>query len=608
MRAAWIESFPFRSARRSLMVLCAAIWMSGAAAGNAATGAVETKPPHATTISVEGIHTGKSTSTGAGGVGTARISALNPVLAQGTSEIDPRWQQIDVHRHGASGKQVMVTFGIPFPPGMLHDADKVHIVDGDGHNLPASITPSLQWHTGAGGIRAVRVQMRVELDGDSRVLRFALGPPDATTKVAGWPYIDGLVDGSDGVRVPGALVTLTPQWMSASLIAGPQYPSTKPGAYDRYFATQFEWAKNLPRSEGSAWLFDRPTTLFQAYVRTGRLDYLAAASESYRFYMSHLRRTGAPGWPLCGGGWSLGQANVCDPKYVYIEPILLALGLTGDDSEHDDALISRMVGAWDTGGWNHPAGPYTKPQQWFTEREAGLGLLSIVSAYEITGDKRYLKDIDNHVSWLYQHQQHNPDGLGNDGSWRSSWQVHEGDKFDPATDVRGASPWMTENIIDGLWHAWLVTSDPRIPKMITAFGRYMERYGWIDLKTITDKEKDWRNPCSGAEGQISWYWSSSQANEQQLVTIQNSEGWYSDAHNVELMLPVAAARYFETDPGQRQALDRRLTLLASSYNVSCAEDRGTPRRFNWNNRGVGVVQWFMHQPPALPRKPPEISH
>src|SRR6185312_9172110 len=118
--------------------------------------------------------------------------------------------------------------------------------------------------------------------------------------------------------------------------AGPQYPSTKPGAYDRYFATQFEWAKKLPHSEGSAWLFDRPSTLFQAYVRTGRLDYLAAASESYRFYMSHLRRTGAPGWPLCGGGWSLGQANVCDPKYVYIEPILLALGLTGDDSEHDD--------------------------------------------------------------------------------------------------------------------------------------------------------------------------------------------------------------------------------------------------------------------------------
>ena len=607
MRAAWIDSFLVPGGRRALMALCAAIWMSSAVAANAA-GAGSTEPAHMTPMIAGGAHAGEATSASKDGGNTTRISALSPVLVQGTSEIDPRWQQIELHRQGAKGKQVAVTFGIPFPPGMLHDADTVHILDGDGHDLPASITPSLQWYTGVGGIRAVRVQMRVELDGDSRTLRFAVGVPDASTRVAGWSYSDGLVDGSGGLHVPGVLATLTAQWMSASRIAGPQYPSIKPGAYDRYVATQFEWARKLPREVGSAWLFDRPTTLFQAYVRTGRLDYLVAASESYRFYMSHLRRLGAPGWPLCGGGWSLGEVNVCDPKYVYIEPILLALGLTGDDSEHDDELISRMVGAWDTGGWNYAAGPYTKAKQWFTEREAGLGLLSVVSAYEITGDKQYLKNIDNRVGWLYEHQQHNPDGLGDDGSWRSSWQVHEGDSYNATTDIRGTSPWMTENIIDGLWHAWLVTSDPRIPKMITAFGQYMERYGWIDPKTITDKEKDWRNPCSGTDGQISWYWSSSRASDKQLIAVQDSEGWYSDSHNVELMLPVAAARYFETDPERREALDRRLALLTSSYNVSCAENRDTPRRFNWNNRGVGVVQWFMHQPAASPRKSPETVH
>lgn len=491
-----------------------------------------------------------------------------------------------------------MTFGIPFPPGMLRDASNVHIVDEHGHDMPASITPTLHWYGGTGGIRAVRVQMHLKLDGDTRTLRFALAPPDASTQVAGWPYTDGLVVDAEGVRVPGVLATLTAAWMSSSMIAGPQYPALKPSAYDRYFATQFEWARKLPRSDGSAWLFDRPTTLFQAYVRTGQLDYLAAATESYRFYMDHLRRTGAPGWPLCGGGWSLGKVNVCDPKYVYVEPILLALGLTGDDSEHDDALISRMVGEWDTGGWNYPARPYTKRQQWFTEREAGLGLLSIVSAYEITGDQRYLTDIHNHVDWLYQHQQHNPDGLGNDGSWRNSWQKHEGDTYNPDTDVRGTSPWMTENIIDGLWHAWLVTGDPRIPTMITAFGRYMEKYGWIDLKTMTGREKDWRDPCDGPDGQISWYWSSAHADRRQLVAIENSDGWYSDYHNVEMMLPVAAARYFETSPVQQHALDKRLRLLSTSYNTRCADTKGTPRRFNWNNRGVGVVQWFLQQQPG----------
>ncbi len=521
-------------------------------------------------------------------------TALTPVVVSAGKAIDVRWQTIELHRHGASGKNVAVTLGIPFPPGMLRDAASVHLIDEHGGAIPAAVVPTLYWHFLDGSIRAVRVQFHADLDGDRRTLHFSIGLPDAP-KAQGWPYADGLVVGPDGVRVPGVLATLNPQWMVASLIAGPQQASLSPGAYDRYVATQFQWAAKLPRDDGSAWLFDRPTTLYQAYVRTGREDYLAAAIESYRFYMSHLRRFGAPGWPLCGGGWSLGKVNVCDPKYVYVEPILFALGLSGDDVDHDDALIERMVGAWDTGGWNFAAGPYDKPEQRFTEREAGLGLLATVSAYEITGDKAYLIRIDSRLGWLYQHQQHNPDGLGNDGSWRNSWQVHEGDSYNPATDVRGTSPWMTENIIDGLWHAWQVTGDQRIPTMITGFGRYMERHGWIDLDTIRSKQTDWRNPCSGSQGQISWYWSSAHASEKQLVTIQNSEGWYSDGHNVEMMLPVAAARYFETDPVQQKALDKRLAQLSSSYDTRCAAISDTPRRFNWNNRGVGVVQWLMHR-------------
>jgi hypothetical protein len=525
----------------------------------------------------------------------ASVTPLSPVVVTGAKAMDTRWQSIELRRHGAIGKNVAVTFGLPFPPGMLRDAAQVHIVDEHGNALPAHVEPTLTWHFKDGSIRAVRVQLHTELDGDSRTLRFTLGPPDSATKADGWPYVDGLVVNTDGVRVPGVLALLSPEWMSASLIAGPQQPAASPGPYDHFFATQFKWAEPLPRTEGPSWLFDRTSTLFQQYVRTGREEYLAAASESYRYYMEHLRRVGAPGWPLCGGGWSLGEVNVCDPKYVYVEPILLALGLTGDDSEHDDALIQRMIGSWDTGGWNFPAGPYSKPEQRFTEREAGLGLLATVSAYEITGDKGYLKRIDNRLGWLYQHQQHNPDGLGNDGSWRNSWQVHEGDTYDPATDVRGSSPWMTENIIDGLWHAWLVTADPRIPTMITGFGRYLEHYGWMDLKTITDKEKDWRNPCSGPNGQITWYWSSAHASNKQLIDIENSEGWYSDAHDVEMTLPVAAARYFETDPAQQRALDQRLSWLTGSYSLDCADNAKTPRRFNWNNHGVGVVQWFMQQ-------------
>lgn len=526
------------------------------------------------------------------------ITQLAQTGASAVTASHPDWRIITLHRNGAIGEQVAVTVGIPFPLGMLHDARDVRIEDAQGKSVPAHVESTMAWHSPQGGIRAVRAQFRIALKGDRGTARFAIGANVGSAPVPtlkGWPYVDGLVAGVDGVRVPGVLATLSPQWMSASLIAGPQQPAVPPSSYDRYFATQFEWAKALPHDNGSAWLFDRPTALFQQYVRTGRADYLAAAEQSYRFYMQHIRRTGAPGWPLCGGGFSLGRVNECDPKYVYIQPIKLALALAGDDSEHDAALIQRMVGVWDTGGWNYPAGPYTRKDEVFTERQVGLGLLAIVSAWEITGEPRYLTDIDRRVGWLYQHQKHNPDGLGDDGSWRNSWQAHEGSTYNAATDVRGSSPWMTQNIIDALWHAWLVTGDKRIPPMITGFGRYMEKYGWIKSALLAPPH-DWRSPCEGSGGQIAWYWSSAHASTDALTKIQDSEGWYSDAHNVELALVVAAAHYFEHDPRQAAALERRLDKLASSYNTSCATVSSTPRRFNWNNRGAGVVQWLIRQP------------
>ena len=517
----------------------------------------------------------------------ARMDAQAAVMDPETAER----QRIELHRNGASGDEVMVSVGIPLPPGRLTDARLLRILDEEGREIPAQVEPMLRWHFKDDSIRAVRAQFRTTLASDTRRLHFALGTP-RTRSAPGWAYADALVDGPADTRVPGVLATLDPQWLCDSLIAGPQQPADAKSAYDRYVATQFKWAQALPAEDPIAWLFDRPSTLFKQYVRNGKPEYLEAAIESYRFYMRHLRRTGAPGWPECGGGWSMGKVDACDSKFVYIEPVVLAMGLVGDDSLHDPALIERMVGAWDTGGWNLPAGAYAKAEQPFTERVAGLGLLATVAAFELTGEARYRTRIEQRIDWLYAHQSANPDGLGNDGSWRHSWQRHEGGDYDPATDVRGASPWMSENIIDGLWHAWQIKQDPRIAEMIRRFGHYLEEHGWIKPELFAQAGHSWRDPCSGAQGQIAWYWSSSQAAPDQLIRIQDSEGWYSDAHNVELALAVAAARYFERDPARQRALDERLQRLESSYREDCASSSATPRRFNWNNRGAAVVQWL----------------
>jgi len=525
-------------------------------------------------------------------------------------------QRIEVHRNGAAGDSVAVTLGIPFAPGQLTDAKHLRILDSSGREVAAHVEPVLSWHFKDRSIRAVRVQFHTRLLGDTATLSFALGALRGFD-APGWPIADELVDGGEGVRVPGALATLSPAWLCASLIAGPQQPMRPYDAYDDYVATQFEWAQKLPAEDSTAWLFDRTSTLYKLYVRSGRVEHLRAAVASYRFYMSHLHRDG-PAFHIglhprsgCLGGWQFGKVNPCDAKYIYVEPTLLALALSGDDSQHDATLVGWMIGVWDSR--NGLAGAYEQPDQLFTERHIGLGLIQVVSAYELTGDAYYRSDIEQRIERLFEHQQGDPkthlliDGKERDGSWRHSWQRHEGDTYEAATDVRGASPWMSENIVDGLWHAWLVTADPRIPTMLTSFGRYLERYGWIDTSVWVKPDRDWRHPCSGTDGQIAWYWSSASATPEQLAKIQDSEGWYSDFHTVELGLAVALARYFETDPEQRAALDRRLQRIAHSYAPACAKIASTARRFNWNNRGAGVVQWLKtrrYEPPADPAKAP----
>jgi hypothetical protein len=495
----------------------------------------------------------------------------------------PASQVITVMRMAGQGNDLPVSVGIPFPPGTLSDPKQVRILDAHGNEVPSSVTTMLQWHGREQGIRAVRAQFHAA----PGTYAFAWDAP-RTAEAPGWPYAQGLVK-----NTPAALGTLTPEWLTSSLVAGPQSVAARDEPYARYVDAQFHWAAALPVKDTTAWLFDRPSTLFKAYVRTGRADYLEAAEASYRWYMAGIKREGVPASPSCGGGW-LPDGKPCDVKYVYIEPVLLAVALTGDDSMHDTATVSKMADLWNSGGWNGPPGPYRHPQDYFTERLAGLGLIETVAAYELTGDDTYRKRIDARVGWLADQQRANPDGLGNDGAWRNSWNVHENDPGG-ANDVRGGSPWMSENIVDGLWHAWLVTRDPRIPPMITAFGRYLETYGWIDPALLVHPH-DWRNECSGPGGQIAWYWSSSHASRDALMKIQESEGWYSDGHTVELGLPVAAAWYFEKDPVQAAALKKRFAALASSYSASCAAIADTLRRFNWNNRGAGVAQWMMKQP------------
>src|SRR5690554_4731146 len=474
------------------------------------------------------------------------------------------------------GERELVSLGIPFAPGELVDPGLVRIVDGDGAEVPAFVKPTLRWHWLDDSIRAVKVQFFAD---PRRAYGFRTDRP-RTRSIGEEPYDRGTRPGKMDAPVPRVIATLDPLWLVHSRVAGHQLPYDGGRAYDRYVDRQWQWAEDIAYAGKHGFLFDRASVIGVQYVRNGRPGFFAEFYNSATFYLSRIKTTGrGGGWPDCSGGWEFDGVNPCDAKYGYITPHLLLVALAGDDTRIDDATARHMVDNQVRGGWSAPLGPYRGGGQWWTERHAGLALEHLVSAYELDASPATRQHIDDFLGWLFDHQQSPPGGDPATGAWTHSWQAHEGSEYDPATDVRGASPWMGANIVGGLWRAWLVTGDERIPVMLRDFGRYLDRHGFAP----GDMAAQWRSTCN-AGGVVGWYFSSAIAPVAQVVAIQESEGHGSDAHNPELLMAIAAARHFETDPEWRGRLTLRAEQLSRYLNPDCAAVSHTARAFNWQNR------------------------
>ncbi|TWT20239.1 hypothetical protein FQY83_10905 [Luteimonas marina] len=493
--------------------------------------------------------------------------------------------------NGDVGSVELVNLGIPFPQGMLTSSTQVRILDASGAEVPAFVSATLRWHWTDNSIRAVRVQFQAN---PGMAYRFDISQP-RTRSIAAVPYDNGTRAGKMGAPVPRVVATLDPAWLTLSQIAGPQLTYSADRSYDRYVDRQWQWAKDTPYSGVHGFLFDRAAVIGYQYVRSGRPDVFLEFYNSATFYLSKIKRTGnGGGWPDCTGGWEFDGVNACDPKYSYIAPQLLLVALAGDDTRLDAQTIRHMAYNQITGGWSGAPGPYQGGNQSWTERNAGLALEHLVSSYELTGSSETRQYVQNMLGWLYAHQQTPPGSDPFTGAWTHSWQAHEGLNYDPATDVRGGSPWMSANIVGGLWRAWLATGDARIPTMLRDFGRYLEQHGFAP----DEMAGNWLSGCN-ANGTIGWYFSSAISPQSRVIAIQNDQGGGSDAHNPELLMAVAAARHFETDPVWRTRLEQRAQRLGQYLNTQCAAASHTARAFNWQNRNPELT-WLLAQSASRP--------
>jgi hypothetical protein len=500
-------------------------------------------------------------------------------------------QNIGLFPNGTVNASELVNVGIPFRPGQFLNENLLRIVNENGQEVAAHVKVVLRWHGVDNSIRAVKVQFMANVSQGSKVYSFVLGQA-RTMNLTEQNYASGLKPGKEGFPEPRVFATLSPEWMTESLIAGPQNVADE-NPQELFFEHQFDtWAgTSISFSAPHIWLYDRVTAIAKMYVKTGELKYLKEFVPSWRYYVSHFQLTGASP-ASCNGGWNNGQTNVCDMKYTYIHPILLAMGLLGDDTQLTTANVNLIADYVATAGWhNNPLTPYTNPAIGFTERNFGVQLRGLIAAYEITGNTTHLNQIRQQIDNSYEHFYNNPDGFGAAGCLRHSWSTHEGDTFpgNIAAD-RGCSPWMMAMSVGAKYKAFQLLRNMngesgralKALSMILDSGQYMATYG--RSRFMFPSVNSWKHPCN--TGDLTLYWSSSVATPATIQAIQEDSGWYSDSHNPEVWNTLNYIALLETNTTRRNIIIEGLNQMQGYLNPTCANISSTPRAFTWQHYNV----------------------
>ena len=373
-----------------------------------------------------------------------------------------------------------VRFGLPLPPGFLQDSRDLRVTIPSGREIPARVTPLEPWRAGVegGSLRSVLLQLEVDLSKERRrVVEVRFGERRALAAPAPFAIGDTLID-PEGLDGPRVLSVLPAAWLCASLVAGPQVPAAWSGpyaAYDRFVERSFPGSLAFRDSSvASHWLFDRTTSWYKQYVRTGEPRFLEAAYQAANF----VRRSTAMDGPDAGAF----KLKGADLKYIYPQAMHLHYLLTGDERARraGEAMARFCLNRWDP--WYcplrcRPRQPGADPgeQPFWSPRHQAYGFLGVLHGWELTGDPGYLRRADEYVDALAAHQENPGDGYPPDGSWRQDWAAYAPEE---STLPAATSAWMTAILVAPMFHSWFSSGDPRVPLMVTRFCDFLDRRGF----------------------------------------------------------------------------------------------------------------------------------
>ncbi|HTE53794.1 MAG TPA: hypothetical protein VK698_23225 [Kofleriaceae bacterium] len=491
------------------------------------------------------------------------------------------------------GRPTVVSFGAPFPPGVLTGADQLRAFDRGGTELEihaAALLPWRPWPGRAGvrpSVRAAMVSIEVTLP-ERAPLPITLqygAPPRARLAAPADPRADW-VDVTDGeyqagaAREPRVYATFTPDWLSACLLRTRATPAGRDGGwawFDRALVAYARTAVNdvpaavtnrLPiETDHEPWLFDRTATLFGVYVRTGDVKWLRHAHRSAQFYLKHI---------TADGHFDLKPQP--DMKYGYGRSLLMDFQMTGDPAMLDG--IERIAAA--ATEWKAVYGPRTN---FWTERHQAYALLAALSAWEANGADAHATRAREVADASFAMAARPA------GSWRAEGcLLHTMDSHEGSGGPEPVcSPWMSALFADAVWEYWIHSQDRDALGFLAGLGGFVAERGLYPGGQHIDHT-------------MPWYLASS------VKTFSDDGPWGDIEHTCDVAGLVARAAWAEQQLGRDpdRLRDTAAKLIdGCRYNLDAwhrpngpasgkSEWRLAPgRKFNWWFGTTSDLPWLM---------------
>jgi len=526
------------------------------------------------------------------------------------------------------GTPKLVTFGVPFPRGSVTVAGlaKVRVLKA-GSEVAAWVEQLTPWrHTtnpavDGQSVRVARIQVQytfaVAYPGSETVTvewgltNRAQSLPSFTNPRTAWHLVTtGSYVAADGVSEPDVYAVLPAAHLSQGTLKLTRMEAFDPGVAegrDDPFAMdavehwpgneeQQHAAKNNsftlvneddplvdPRNycpyktDFEPWLYDRASSLYALYLRSGFLKPLREAVRAADFYNNHLDANGRL------------DLNPSDPKYSYNECLAYTHWLTGDDNARTKiSLVVNSLASFPS-RWSPSVG-------FWTERHAAFKLLANVVAYEVLGNayKTAVQTITGDYVW---HQ----DGAGGQipsphvdgGLYHTGAQHSEGSR-----KIYLASPWMTVLLVDAMLRTYAVTEDPAVAGFIARTGTFE--------KTAT--RSDASHQYDTYSGPL-WY-ADYLTRYNGVVDMRSHQ--FMEEHALEVGAATAWAGYFSSLVGAYDPLlTQRANDLYFTYDIGVnfwirpdappsglAAYRIAPwRKYGWEHRPSGGFSWALANQP-----------